>query len=333
MKVAIIHDDLVQWGGAERVLLGLCEIYPNAPIYTSVFDRDNPLLSLFKQKKMVTSFLQKIPGWKFFYKTMLPLYPIAFEQFDFSDFDLVISHTTRFAKSIVTKPGTLHVCYMHTPPRFLWHFSGENNFGLKEILLSKLRIFDTISARRVDFFIAGSKNSSKRIKRVYNRDSKVVYPFVDLERTKNIESFNGGYFVVIGRPNKYKRFDLAVNVCKKLNVPLQLISGGLEDEMVLQILAGAKALIIPGIEDFGISSLEAQALGKPVVAFSSGGALETVINGKTGVFFYKQTEESLEEALLKLDSLQIKSSDCRENAKKFSKENFIKKFKQTVALL
>lgn len=331
MKVAIVHDDLVQWGGAERVLLGLCEIYPDAPIYTSLFDKSNPLLSPFKSKKIITSFLQKIPVWKTLYKGLLPLYPLAFEQFDFSGYDLVISHTTRFAKSIITKPGTLHVCYIHTPPRFLWHFSGENNFGLIEILLSKLRLFDSISARRVDLFIAGSENARKRIKKIYRVDSKVVYPFVDFERFKNIESFDGGYFVIVGRPNKYKRFDLAINTCKKLGVPIRIINGGLEEELALQILAGAKALIIPGIEDFGLSSLEAQALGKPVIAFAGGGVLETVISGKTGVFFSQQREESLKEAILKLDLLNIKPSDCVENAAMFSKEKFIKHFKQTVA--
>src|SRR5438034_601935 len=128
MKVAIVHDDLVQWGGAERILLGISEIFPDAPIYTSVIDSDNFLIvSQFKDKKIITSFMQKIPGWKYLYKQLLFLYPIAFEQFDFSEFDLVISQTTRFAKSIITKPETLHICYIHTPPRFLWNFSGEES--------------------------------------------------------------------------------------------------------------------------------------------------------------------------------------------------------------
>src|SRR3989338_5581154 len=168
MRVAIVHDDLVQWGGAERVLLGISEIYPDAPIYTSVFDRTNStLLQNFGTKKIIASFLQNIPGWKSLYKTLLPLYPLAFEQFDFSDFDLVISHTTRFAKSIITKPKTKHVCFCHTPPRFLWHFSGLGNMGLGEILMTKLRIYDQVTARRVDYFIAGSENARKRIKKVY----------------------------------------------------------------------------------------------------------------------------------------------------------------------
>ncbi|MDP3758825.1 MAG: glycosyltransferase, partial [Candidatus Daviesbacteria bacterium] len=279
------------------------------------------------------SFLQKIPGWRFLYKALLPFYGIAFEQFDFSEYDLVISHTTRFAKSIITKPQTKHLCYCHTPPRFLWHFSGEKNYGLGELLLTKLRIYDQVSARRVDYFLAGSENAGKRIKRVYGVDSKVVYPFVDINRFKGVEGFNGGYFAVAGRPNKYKRFDLAEKACEQLKVPLRIIDGGLGDNLVVQILAGCKALIIPGIEDFGLTSLEAQALGKPVVAFAEGGALETVVSGKTGIFFDRQTSDSLKKALVNLDSIQINPEDCKRNAANFSKEKFTDNFKQTVASL
>lgn len=334
MRIAIVHDDLVQYGGAERVLLGLSEIYHDAPIYTSVYDKNNGSLSRhFRQKKVITSFLQKIPGWKTLYKALLPFYPLAFEQFDFSSFDLVISHTTRFAKSIITKPETKHLSYCHTPPRFLWHFSGDNNHGLGEILLTKLRIYDQISASRVDNFMAGSENARKRIKKVYQRESKVVLPFIDLGRFRNVESFDGGYYVVAGRPNKYKRFDLAKRACSKMGVPLKVIKGGIEDEMVVQILAGCKALIVPGIEDFGLTSLEAQALGKPVVGFREGGVLETVIENKTGIFFDEQTEGSLIDALNKLKHIRLNPVDCRKNAANFSKEAFIQKFKQTVALM
>lgn len=334
MKVAIVHDDLVQWGGAERVLLGLCEIFPDAPLYTSVFDRDNSALqSKFGSKKVITSFLQKIPGWKSLYKTLLPLYPIAFEQFDFSDFDLVISHTTRFAKSIITKVETKHICYCHTPPRFLWHFSGYKNFGIGEILMSKLRIFDQVSAKRVDFFIAGSENAKKRIKRIYRVESKVVYPFVDLERFKNIEDFDGGYFVGVARPNKYKRLDLIQKACKDLGAELKIITGSLDENLITQILAGCKALIIAAEEDFGLTSLEAQALGKPVIAYKKGGALETIVESKTGIFFDNQTVESLKDAILKLDSKKISPKDCKDNAAKFGKEQFVRNFKQTLALM
>lgn len=334
MRVAIVHDDLVQWGGAERVLLGLSEIYPEATIYTSVFDNTKTILSqVFGSKKIITSFLQKIPGWRNLYKFLLPLYGLAFEQFDFSEYDLVISHTTRFAKSIITKPGTKHICYCHTPPRFLWHFSGKRNYGLGEIILSKLRIYDQIAAERVDLFLAGSENAKQRIKKVYRKDSKVVYPFVDLERFKEVDIFDGGYFVIIGRPNYYKRYDLAINACRKLGVPLKIIDGGISDAKVVQILAGCRALIIPGIEDFGLVSLEVQALGKPVVAFAKGGSMETVIEGKTGIFFSEQSEESLVNALQDLEAVKINPEDCIKNASHFSKDKFINDFKAEVASL
>lgn len=331
MRVAIVHDDLVQWGGAERVLEGICEIYPDAPIYTSVFDHSNKeLFKRFGNKKIVTSFLQRIPGWKNIYKQMLPLYPIAFEQFDFSLFDLVISHTTRFAKSIITKPETLHLCYCHTPPRFLWHLSGEQNHGILELLMTKLRIYDQVSARRVDFFLAGSKNAKERIKKIYRRESQVVYPFIDLDRFKNIETFDGGYFVVIARNSKYKRIDLAQTACKTLGLTLKVISGNLDEKMVVSVLAGCRALLIPGIEDFGLTSLEAGALGKPVVAFGEGGALETIIDNKTGIFFYEQTVGGLTAALKRLNSKKINPQDSIDNAARFSKEIFLKSFKQKV---
>ena len=334
MRVALVHDDLVQWGGAERVLLGLCEIFPDAPIYTSLYDGDNESLShLFGLRDIRTSFLQQIPGWKSLYKALLPFYPIAFEQFNFDEYDLVISHTTRFAKSIITKPQTKHICYCHTPPRFLWHFPGYENFGLGEILMTKLRILDQVSARRVDFFIAGSENARRRIKRVYQIDAKVVYPFVDLDRFKNVESFDGGYFVVIGRPNKYKRVDLAQKVCQELGKELKIISGNLDEMVVVEILAGCQALLVPGEEDFGLASLEAQALGKPVVAFKAGGSLETVEDGKTGILFESLNESDLSGAINRLNRRRINPQFCRLNASRFSKDNFTLNFKATVASL
>lgn len=332
MRIALLHDDLVQWGGAERVMEAICEIYPDAPIYTSVYDDSNEqLVKRFGSKKIITSFLQKIPGWKNLYKTLLPFYPLAFEQFSFDSYDLVISNSTRFAKSVITKPQTVHICYCHTPPRFLWHFSGENNYGIFELLMTQLRIYDQVASTRVDHFIAGSENAKKRIKKIYRMDSKVVYPFVDLYRFKEVETFDGRYFVVVGRPNKYKRFDIAVEACKKLGLELKIIDGKLSDEMVVKILAGSRGLIITGIEDFGISSLEAQALGKPVIAFKEGGVLETVIDGETGVFFNAQNVESLTEKLKSLK--QFDSQKCRDNSERFSKEKFKKDFKQMVASL
>lgn len=355
MRVAIVHDDLVQWGGAERVLEGLCEIYRDAPIFTSVYDSNNKeLKKRFGDKKIITSFLQKIPGWRSLYKPLFFLYPIAFEQFDFSNFDLVISHTTRFAKCIITKPKTKHICYCHTPPRFLWNFSGERQYDFLGKIMNYLRELDRVSAFRPDFFLAGSKNAKDRIKQVYGLNSKVVYPFIDLDRFKEIEAFDGGYFVVISRLNKYKRVDLAVEACVRLGIPLKVTGncseftnlagrlprtceveflGSLTDELVVRVLAGARALIVPGIEDFGLTPLEAQALGKPVIAFNEGGVLETVIPGKTGEFFSEQTVESLTKILHKFDPQKYSRDECKKNAYNFDKQSFTKNFKQTVTSL
>ena len=354
MKVAIVHDDLVQLGGAERVLEGISEIFPDAPIFTSVFDSSNKeLFRRFGSKKIRTSFLQNIPLWRKLYKVLLPLYPLAFEQFDFFEFDLVISNTTRFAKSVITHPKTTHVCYCHTPPRFLWNFPSDSYPAYLDSLFSFMRIFDRVSSTRVDFFIAGSSNTKRRIEKVYKAKSKIVYPFVDLKRFKNIEVFEGDYFLVIARLNRYKKIDLVLKACAELNVPLKIVGdgpelnklqvmvnslqinnidflGNLSDEMVLKLLAGCKALIIPGNEDFGLTPLEAQVLGKPVVAYAGGGVLETVIPGETGLFFRKQEVESIKEGMIKLDSIKINPEKCKENARHFSKENFIKNFREAV---
>lgn len=354
MKVAIVHDDLVQWGGAERVLEAICEVFPEAPIYTSVFDNKNSEISeRFKNKKIHLSFLQKIPGWKNLYKALLPLYPLAFEQFDFSEYDLVISHTTRFAKSIITKPGTIHISYCHTPPRFLWHLSEEKFPAILANYLGFLRLYDGITSKRVDYFLAGSLNAKARIKKIYNKKSNVLYPFVDIKRFENQEPFNGGYYLVVSRLNKYKRVDLAINACGQLRKNLKIIGigpemenlkklirsysgieliGNLDDESVVNVLSGCKGLIVSGVEDFGMTPLEAQALGKPVIALRSGGALETV-NENTGVFFEKQNIEELKIAIMKLESKRIDPEKCKENAQFFRKEKFLSSLKQNVAQL
>lgn len=353
MRVALVHDDLVQWGGAERVLLGLSELFPEAPIYTSVFDKQNKLLKKkFASKKIITSFLQKIPAWRSFYKPLLPLYPIAFESFDFSEFDLVISQTTRFAKSIITKPETVCICYCHTPPRFLWGFSGEKVSGILQPYFNFLRRYDLISSKRVDIWVAGSANAQKRIKEVYGADSTVIYPFLDQGCFSNNESFDGGYLLVISRLNRYKRVDLVIKAANKLKVHLKIVGsepeegnlrkmagpnveflGQVSDDLLTRLLAGCKALVIAAEEDFGLTPLEAQAFGKPVIAYKKGGVLETVISGETGVFFEEQSVESITCALLELDKMGYHQIKCIKQAKKFSKENFIMSFKHLVSSL
>lgn len=350
MKVALVHDDLVQWGGAERVLLAIAELFPDAPIFTSLFDDSNQILSGFlRDKKIITSFMQRIPGWRGFYKALLPLYPLAFEQFDFSNFDLVISHTTRFAKAIITKPSTKHICYCHTPPRFLWNLSGEKVLKILEPYLSFLRLYDQIISRRVDYWVAGSKNCRSRIKRIYRADSSLLYPFVNFDFLKNQESFWGEYYLTIARLNHYKRVDLAVEAFKDIPSRLKIVGigpeasklqarasdnieflGSVTEEMLGSLLAGCKALVVTAEEDFGLTALEAQALGKPVIAFGRGGALETVIDNQTGVLFNEQSVASLKEAIKVSDNLAISPDSCINNAEKFSKKEFQKKFLEII---
>lgn len=345
MRIALVHDDLIQWGGAEKVLAEISNVFPDAPIYTAIADLKNPLIAQnFKGKKVITSFLQKLPFYKMLYKPLMPLYPIAFEQFDFSNFDLVISQTTRFAKAIITKPGTIHVCYIHTPPRFLWNFNSEKKSGFSNPLFSALRKLDLVSSKRVDLWISGSENCQSRVKKIYGADSKVLYPFVDTEQYNTNKSFNGDYYLIISRLNKYKKVDIAAQAFKKNGRKLKIVGigpqfdtirkeagenieilGKVSDALLESLLAGCRGLIITAEEDFGMTSIEAQALGKGVIAFGAGGSLETVIPGKTGNYFTLQTAQSLNQALEVFENLKIDPQDCYENAKRFSKEKFREK--------
>ncbi|KKQ67171.1 MAG: Glycosyl transferase group 1 [Candidatus Daviesbacteria bacterium GW2011_GWA2_38_24] len=349
MKVALVHDDLVQWGGAERVLHALTGIFPDASIFTSLFDKQHPILkNKFREKHIHTSFLQKIPGKKALYKAFLPLYPLAFEQFDLSSYDLVISHTTRFAKAIITRHDQVHICYCHTPPRFLWNFPSDNLPKMLDPLFNYLRLYDQIISKRINSFIAGSFNAQSRIKKIYGQNAFVLQPFVDFSELEGFENFDGGYFLVISRLNKYKNVDIVVNTFKLKNAKLKIIGigpefgklkqltdnsqnieflGAVSENLRLSLLAGCKALIVAAEEDFGLTPLEAQALGKPVIALKKGGALETVVENETGVFFDTLSVLSLEKALKKFEGMDFKTEKCINNAKRFSKENFVKNLK------
>lgn len=350
MKVALVHDDLVQWGGAERILVALSQIFPDAPIYTSVFDKNSRMLRRhFEGKKIVTSFIQKIPFWKRMYRLLLPFYIIAFESFDFSEYDLVISQTTRFSKAIITKPGTIHISYVHTPPRFLWDFSGGKIKGLPQLFFSFQRILDQIISSRIDVWVAGSKNAQKRLEKIYHVKSEVIYPFVDHNRFLRLKPFDGGYLLVVSRLNNYKRVDLIIDAVNKLNIPLKIVGTGpqeeklkniagpnvqflssVDEELLGVLISGCKALIIAAEEDFGLMPLEAQALSKPLIAFKKGGSLETIIDGQTGIFFDSQSVDSLKEALVKLETDSYNKTACHNQARQFTREKFVLEFSQLV---
>jgi glycosyltransferase involved in cell wall biosynthesis len=353
-KVAIVYDRVNKWGGAERVLLALHEIFPDAPLYTSVYDQKKASwANVFP--KVITSFLQNFPFARSNHEFLAPLMPLAFESFDFSGFDLVISVTSEAAKGIITKPGTRHICYCLTPTRYLWshydeYFKRSSFKGITKPIINYLRKWDKIAANRPDIMIAISTEVKSRIKEYYNRDSKIVFPPVEIDKSKNqkindkwkLES--GKYFLVVSRLVKYKKVDLAIHAFNKLNYPLKIVGTGREweklkrkakrniefvglvgDDKLPEYYQGAKALIMPQEEDFGIVAVEAQANGVPVIAYKKGGALDTVIDGKTGVFFDTQSTESLVSAIIRFEKMQFVVDNLYTSAKRFSKENFQKK--------
>jgi glycosyltransferase involved in cell wall biosynthesis len=351
MKTALVYDRVNKWGGAERVLLALHEIFPEALLYTSVYDeKAAPWAKVFPEIK--TSFLQKFPFAKSNHEFLGTLMPIVFESFDFSKFDLVISVTSEAAKGIITKPGTVHICYMLTPTRYLWsqyegYFKNPIFKSISKPFVNYLRGWDKIAASRPDKIVAISQEVKDRIEKYYGRKSNVIFPPVDLLTQKNsidINSHKKHYLLVSRLDYGYKKVDLAVKAFNNLGYPLIIVGTGREkkklenmaknnikfvgkvsEKELVGYYQNAKALIMPQEEDFGIVSVEAQSFGVPVIAYKKGGVLDTVIPGKTGYFFDKQTVESLENVIRNFDNSNgstIKSSDCVENAKRFSKEEF-----------
>jgi len=383
MKTAIVYDRVNKWGGAEQVLLALHEIFPQAPLYTAIYSSEKASWAkVFPQ--VIPSFLQKIPYLNQRHELLGTFTPLAFETFNFDDYDLVISATSEAAKGIITKPGTRHICYCLTPTRYLWsgyeeYFKGPAFKGIAYPAVSYLRKWDRIAAYRPDTMIAISKAVQTRIKKYYGRDSQIIYPPVDIKKfkvksetlpagrqgskfkttTKNLKLDNSpstihrppntDYYLVVSRLVPYKRVDLAISAFNELGLPLVVVGTGSEekelrklakrnvefagfvnDSELIKYCKGAKALIHPQDEDFGITPVEAQAAGCPVVAFRAGGALDTVVEGKTGVFFDKQTVKSLISAVRVFEKKKFEKSDLVENAKRFSKEKFITDFKKLI---
>lgn len=366
MNIAFVYDRINKFGGAERVLLALHEIWPDAPVYTSVY---NPMraswASVFDVK---TSFLQKLPFAISRHEFYPIATPIAFETFDFSSFDLVLSITSAEAKGIITKPNTLHVCYCLTPTRYLWSgyhdyhkepgagsFNPMVRFFIK-LFSSPLRAWDIIASNRPDKYLAISENVKKRINKYYKKDAEVIYPPVDTDLfcpSKTSQRLKAGnYFLIVSRLVPYKRIDYAISAFNFLGWKLKIVGNGI-DEKRLKTMAGSnieftgeisdhklleyyqscKALIFPGEEDFGMTSTEAQACGKPVIAFNGGGVRESISLGITGELYESQTEESLIKSLKKFEKNSYSQDSCRKNALRFRKEIFQKKMKKTIETL
>jgi len=346
LKIAVGHDDLtVPYAGGEKIFFAIAEIFPQADIFTSMITREWG--ERLPGREITATFMQRIPFKRKLQKVLFPLYPIAFESLDFSDYDLVISSSSRFAHGAITKPETRHLCYMHSPGRMFWepekYFQDSPQLGkILSPILSYLRLWDYTAAQRVDRFVANSKNIAGKIKKYYGREAAVVHPFVDLERFRPAGG-SGGYFLVVTRLQPWKRVEIAVEAAKQAGAELKIVGsgpdlkrlknlaagrvevlGGLEDEEVTELFQNCTAFIMTQEEDFGITSLEAQACGKPVIAYGAGGALETVVPGKTGEFFSSQTSEALVNVLKGFDPKKYNADNCRANAERFSQAQFRK---------
>ena len=354
MKIAIIHDHLAQDGGAEQVLRTMQAIWPEAPTFTLFFDAER--FPAFKGKDIRTSFLQRAPLIKSKYQWYVGLMPTATESYDLSDFDVVLSNASAFSKGVLVKPGALHICYCHTPTRYLWmsthSYVNELNApgfvkALLPPLLSYLRIWDRHAGERPHAFLANSHTVKERIETYYHRPSTVLYPPVETSRF-SISTEPKNYFLAGGRLVAYKRFDLIVEACSRLGVPLKIFgTGPLNDRLRAQagptveflgyvsdadlpaLYAGAKAFIHPQEEDFGITAVEAMAAGRPVIAYGKGGAVETVMHGKTGILFDRQEWETLADILLSFDETKFDPTLIRSHAQQFDQAKFqaaLKKF-------
>lgn len=362
MKVAIIHDWLTNYGGAETFVELLLSIYPDAEIFTLVYDRKK-MKGHFENCKIHTSFVQKIPFASKLYTKFLTLMPRAFESFDLSSYDLVISSSSSCAKGVIVPPYIPHIAYIHSPMRYAWDLffdykkrSGKITKFFMDQMMPSIRLWDYVSSQRVDTLIANSKYIARRIKKFWNREAEVIYSPLNTERfypDPNLKRED--FYVAFSRLVPYKRIDLAIKAIKNTGKQLVIIGGGSEEKKLKELAHGdkniiflgrasddvlrknlqtCKAMIFCAEEDFGLAPLEAQACGAPVIAFGRGGATETVVDGITGVFFEEQTEESLKNAIKRFEKLYEKKSFTQENiinqALSFNRERFVKEFTETV---
>jgi glycosyltransferase involved in cell wall biosynthesis len=346
LRVALVHDYLNQPGGAEKVVEVFTQMFPQAPLYTSTYDADS-MPDHWRSVDVRTSYLQRLSPSVRLVKAFTPLYPSAFESFDLSGYDLVLSSTTTFAKGVITRPETCHVCYLNNTTRFLWMYHDYVRHerlprGARAVLpwlATPIRVWDYTAAQRVDAFVAGSYNAARRIWKYYRRESEVLHPPIDASAFAP-RSDHADYFLILARLQPYKRIDLAVEACTRLGLSLHIVGDGpdrsrlerlagstvlflgrISDAEVADQLSSCRALIWPGDEDFGLAPLEAQASGRPVIALEAGGALETVKAGETGVFFPQPTVSSLMDALSSFTD-EFDPAALRRHAMKFDRVAF-----------
>jgi len=349
MKVAIIHDNLNQMGGAERVASVLHEMFPEAPIFTTTVNRE-VLPPELANADIRPSWMQRLPGLKKHFKKYLPLYPYAVESLEVKEYDLLISSSFAFAKSVIKGPNALHLCYCYTPMRFAWDYENyvkrENfNFLYRSslpLVIGHLRRWDQKTKNRPDHYIAISSAVKTRIKRIYGKDAEVIFPPVDVQKYR-LKEKTDDFFLIVSRLTSTKKIELAVEAFNILGLPLKIIGSGpfyktlrgmakanvaflgrLPDNELADYYAACKALIFPGEEDFGLVPLEANAAGRPVIAFKGGGALDTVIEGLNGLFFEERTTQSLMKVVKSFENglYNLAPQQIRKHALLFDKEIF-----------
>ncbi len=360
-SICFVHDWLVTMRGGEKVLESMVELFPEASIYTLFYKRQK-LSPLLQTRKIYTSFLQYLPGIEHYYRFLLPLFQLAIRSINVLNYDVVISSSHCVAKAVKTKKNSVHICYCHTPMRYLWGFQ-ESYFGnfptflrkLIELFFHFLKKWDIKTSQHVDYFIANSKNTAQKIKKIYNCESTVIHPPFDPIPSKiHPTKESGNYYLIVSALVQYKRIDLAIEAFNRSGKSLRIVGDGplkehlmklvrspeikfegwVDQEMLWKCYANCKALIFPGEEDFGIVPLEAQSFGKPVIAYGRGGVTESVIPANreprslsqcTGLFFDEPTEESLFECVQKSESLVFNEEFIRSHVTQFNKEHFQKK--------
>jgi glycosyltransferase involved in cell wall biosynthesis len=347
VKVALVHDYLNQAGGAERVLEQLHKLFPDAPIYTSILDR-NVLWPGLRDADIRTSWMQRLPGILRHHRLYLPFYPATFQRLDLRPYDLVISSSSAFAKAAVARRDARHICYCHAPMRFVWdhaRYVARENFGrMTEWALAPvirlLKRWDVRTSREPDVYIANSSTVARRIASYYGRESEIVFPPVAVDRFAPSAVLDD-YYLIVSRLVAYKRIDLAVAAFNELGRPLLIIGDGpdrgalarlarpnvrfmgwLPDADVARYYARCQAVAFPGEEDFGITALEANAAGRPVIAYGLGGALDTVVDGETGVLFREQTVRSFRDAVARCDAIAWNAARLRGHAERFNEAAF-----------
>jgi glycosyltransferase involved in cell wall biosynthesis len=365
-RIAIVHEWFTSHAGSEKVVEQILKIYPNADLYSLVDFLPQDLREFIQHKPVTTSFIQNLPFAERHFRSYLPLMPMAIEQFDLTEYDVIISSHHAVAKGVLTRPDQLHISYVHTPLRYGWEFQhqylqqSDLTRGLKSalarVILHYLRLWDVVSAHRADYYVANSGYVARRIEKTYRRSAEVIYPPVDTQRFGRKDGLvtnmtRDDFYLVVSRFVPYKRVDLAIAAFNQLGLPLVIIGDGdrrkalqrmaapnvqflgkQPDSVVEDHMQRCRALIFPPEEDFGITPVEAQAAGAPVIAYAKGGQAETIIHEKTGLLFAHQTVESLVHSVKRLHSStdQYESSALKENAERFSIERFRTQFRTFV---